>query len=234
MSETKHFYNDVLIVKDMKKKTSEKSIAKRTRIYIDRHSSIKDCIKYGIINYSALSRKIAEAMDIKNEEAVLVACRRYADGLKWDINEMAVKTVLSKSRLEIKNRISIITARNDWNVIVNLGNVVKKILNRRTTMQVIQGTSGITIITDDNLRDEIIHAIDKKRILKSRVGLVEINVKSPERIDEIPGIVSYLSSSLAIMGINAVEAISCYRDTIFIIEEKDMVSAIDALRKSLQ
>lgn len=233
MSETKHFYNGVSIVKDMKKKTLEKSIAEITRTYIDGHSSIKDCIKYGIINYSALSRKIMDEIGIKNEEAVLVACRRYAEDLKWEINEIKIKEVLNESRLEIKTRISIITARNDWDVLVKLEPIVKKILNRRTTMQVIQGTTGITIITEDNVREELISAIGKKHI-KSRAGLVEVSVKSPERIDEIPGILSYLSSSLSSRGINAVEAMSCYRDTIFIVEEKDMTPALDVLRKALQ
>ena len=234
MSETKHFYNGVSIVKDMKKKTPEKSIAEITRTYIDGHSSIKDCIKYGIINYSALSRKIMDEIGIKNEEAVLVACRRYAEDLKWEINEMKIKGVLNESRLEIKTRISIITARNEWDVLVKLEPIVKKILKRRTTMQAIQGTTGITIITEDNVREELISAIGKKHILKSRAGLVEISVKSPERIDEIPGILSYLSSSLSSRGINAVEAMSCYRDTIFIVEEKDMTPALDVLRKALQ
>lgn len=70
--------------------------------------------------------------------------------------------------------------------------------------------------------------------MKSKSGLVEISVKSPERIDEIHGILSYLSSSLSSRGINAIEAMSCYRDTVFIVEEMDMMTATEVLRRSLQ
>lgn len=175
-----------------------------------------------------------DELDIKNEEAVLVACRRYAENLKWKINETKIKAVLNESRLEIKTKISIITARNDWKVISRLESIIKKILTRRSVMQVIQGTAGITIITEDNMRKESIETIGERHILKSRAGLVEITVKSPDRIDEIPGILSYLSSSLSSRGINAVEAMSCYMDTIFIVEEKDMTTAFDVLSKSLQ
>jgi len=218
----------------MKKRNPEKSIAENTRSYIDRHSSIKDCIKYGIINYSALSRKIMDEIGVKNEDAILVACRRYTKDIKWKINETKIKEVLNESRIEIKTRISIITARNEWDVIIKLEPIIKKILNRMTTMQVIQGTTGITIITDDNLREELIRTIERGQILKSKSGLVEISVKSPERIDEVQGILSYLSSSLSSRGINVIEAMSCYRDTIFIVEENDMMTATEALRISLQ
>ena len=56
------------------------NITKLTEHYISEHPSIKDALKKGLINYSKLTRQIAEDMDIelkKNFDAILIACRRY-------------------------------------------------------------------------------------------------------------------------------------------------------------
>ena len=57
----------------MAKPPGSKSAAQLSRDYIDTHPSIKDAIKLGLINYSALTRKIMQDLGISNEEAVLVA-----------------------------------------------------------------------------------------------------------------------------------------------------------------
>ena len=42
---------------------------------------------------------------------------------------------------------------------------------------------------------------------------------------------SRMSSSLSSKGINFVELISCYKDTMFVIEQKDMMAAFDTLNQ---
>ena len=57
---------------------------------------------------------------------------------------------------------------------------------------------------------------------------------SPESVEETPGLMAFLAGALASKGINIVQAMSCYTDTIFILERDDMTAAIDALTQSLQ
>ena len=42
----------------MSKTTTKESLAEKTRVYIDAHPSIKDCVSKGLINYSSLARII--------------------------------------------------------------------------------------------------------------------------------------------------------------------------------
>ncbi len=213
----------------MARTPGSKSAAQLSREYIDSHPSIKDAIKLGLINYSALTRRIMQDLGISNEEAVLVASRRYGENLKWTVNEAGIKQVLGSSSLEVKNKITIITARNDWEVILSLDSIVKKILDESSIMQVLQGTTSITVIVEDAMKGTLEAAIGKRHIIKSASGLVQVTVKSPAEITGTHGVLAFLSSSLASKGINTVEVMSCYTDTIFIVEEADMMSAFDTL-----
>ena len=219
----------------MKKDDVQKeSIAERTRIYIDAHPSIKDCISKDLINYSSLARLIMKDLSITNEEAVMIACRRYAVKLGRHDHEKDILKVLSNSRLELKTKIAIITAKNDWTVMHRLETVFKKLLNEKSIMQIIQGTHAITIIADEKLRNEVTSAVGQENVLKIRLSLVEISVRSPERIAETSGVYAYLANNLADGGINVMESVSVFTDTIFIVNETDMMQAYSILNKCIE
>ncbi|MFC1691575.1 ACT domain-containing protein, partial [Nanoarchaeota archaeon] len=82
------------------------NITKLTEKYILEHPSIKDCLKKGLINYSALTRQISKDHKIEAFDAVLIACRRYKRKLKIDkANEENILEILKKSKIETKNKI---------------------------------------------------------------------------------------------------------------------------------
>jgi len=210
------------------------SAAELTRKYIDRHPSIKDCISKDIINYSSLSRLIMKETGIKNEEAVLAASRRYGMKLAKTDFEGAVISLFEDSRIQLKTRICIVVAKNEWTVLKNLEGVVRKILAEKSTMQVLQSASAITVISEDKHLPNIVSAIGEDYILKVRENLGEITIKSPARIEDTPGAFAYLMNMLSEQGINLIEAVSCYTDTIFIVSREDMMRAFDILSACIE
>ncbi len=205
------------------------SAAELTRRYIDRHPSIRDCISKDLVNYSSLSRLIMKELGVKNEEAVLAASRRYAMKLAKTDFEGAVMKIFEQSRLELKTRICIVVAKNEWIVLKNLEDVVRKILGEKSTMQVLQSTNGITVISEDKHLPSIVSAIGDDHVISVKENLAEITVRSPPSIEETPGAFAYLMMMLSEQGINLLEAVSCYTDTIFIVSREDMMSAFDIL-----
>lgn len=218
----------------MKPEMAKESIAERTRAYIDAHPSVKDCISKDLINYSSLARMIMKDLSISNEEAVMIACRRYAVKLGRQDHEKDILRVLRNSRLEMKTKIAIITAKNDWTVLHRLEMVLKKLFNEKTIMQVIQGTHAITIIADEKLKNEVVAAVGEENVLKIRMDLVEISVRSPERITETSGVFAFLANNLADGGINVLESVSVFTDTIFIVNEGDMMEAYTILSRCIE
>jgi hypothetical protein len=101
-------------------------------------------------------------------------------------------------------------------------------------MQVIQGARAITVIADEKLKNDVVNAVGRENILKVRVDLVEITVKSPERIVETSGVFAFLASNLAENNVNVVETASCYTDTIFIVNEADMIYGYSILTRLIE
>ncbi|MHB8604705.1 MAG: ACT domain-containing protein [Thermoplasmatota archaeon] len=207
------------------------STAEIVREYIDQHPSIKDCLRMELINLSALARKIMDEKGVRSEEAALVACRRYELDPKSQINEEAILKVLRRSKLEIRTKVAILTARPSWHIFSKLEKAMNALRGRNHPLHVIQGTGSITVITDGAVAGEIEEIFGSDDLLKSQRNLVELIVTSPDVIEDVPGILAYLSSSLSSKGINFIEVISCYKDTMFVIEESDMMASFDTLNR---
>jgi hypothetical protein len=149
-------------------------------------------------------------------------------------HEREILRILANSRLEVKTKICIVTAKNDWTVLQRLESVFQKFINEKAIMQIIQGAQAITVIADEKLKNEVINAVGRENILKVRQDLVEITVKSPERIVETSGVFAFLASNLAENNVNVVETVSCFTDSIFIVNEADMIYAYSILTKVIE
>ena len=182
----------------MSKGPTRESLAEKTRVYIDAHPSVKDCVSKGLVNYSSLARAIMKELDLDNEEAVMIACRRYASkmGVSTD-HEISILNILKDSRLEMRTKTCIVTAKNDWSVLHKMDNLFKDLWNEDSIMQIVQSASAVTIIADKMLKERIIDTVGRFNILKIRENLVEITVKSPEKIVETSGVIAYLITNLS-------------------------------------
>jgi aspartokinase len=219
----------------MAKDSSSDSIAERTRSYINAHPSIKDCVSRGLVTYSSLAELIMKDLKIENKEALMVACRRYADRLSVITDhEKDILKILKDSRLEMRTKTCIVTAKNDWTVLHKMDNLFKDLWNENSIMQVVQSASAVTIIADCSLKDRIMDTVGRFNVIKIRENLVEIAVKSPERIVNTSGVIAYLITNLSDAGINLEETVSCHTDTIFIVKESDMINAYSVLTACLQ
>lgn len=208
------------------------NITRLTEQYILEHPSIKDCLKNGLINYSSLSRKIAAEMNLnakRNFDAILIACRRLKRKLRsGDIFENRILKMLKESKIEIKNRIIAVVLEKDihfWNLI----DLEKEIKRKKEVFRIIEGASGITIITAEDFFDQIKKYFRNKIMLENK-NLAEITIKSPKEIEEVPGAYAYLASLFGENNINIVESLSCFTDTIFLVKEEDVGKVINLMR----
>lgn len=210
----------------------ERSTASRVREYIDLHPSIKDGVRMGIVNLSALARRIVdEVPEVTSEEAALVACRRYEVDPNEEINEEAIRRVLDRSKLEMRTNVDVVTVRPSRGLSSRLEGAMEELGSSTTPLHVIRGSAGVTVVTDGAAADEVVELVGESEVVSRRSGLVELVVTSPEVIEETPGILAYLATTLSSRGINLVEVVSTYRDTIFVIEEEDLPPAFETLNQ---
>ena len=210
------------------------SIAEQVREYLDGHPTLGDAIRLRIGNYSAIARKISADLGIPTSDAVLAACRRYPRGRGDVTREAGIYRVMRKSRIETRTKVAAITLGQGADILQRLGDVVEELLDESLLCRVIQVSRGTVVIVDEDSVPRVLRRLRESEMISLRKNLVEVAVTSPESIEETPGLLRHLAGVLAAQGINIVEALSCYTDTIFLLQEDDLTAALGALTKTLK
>lgn len=207
------------------------NITKLAEKFIQEHPYIRSGLKKGLINYSSLTRLISAEYKLeldKNFDAILIACRRYKEKIKADDNEKEIFELLKKSKIEVKNKIIAIVLEKTTPR-ANIELIEKKIRKQNEVFRLVESGAAITLISSEEYLGDIKKTF-KNMIIKQTCNLVEITLKTSKDIENIPGVLSFLYSLFAEYGINIIETMSCWIDTIFIIEEKDLAKAMEVLR----
>src|SRR2546423_15429224 len=145
-------------------------IAREVRDYIAGHPSISDGLKMGIINYSALARKISKELGIRQKEAVLAACRRYPVEKLRGYSEDAVRRMLQRSQIQTRTKGATITVVEGVDVLQRLGDVVAELLDENRVCRLIQVSQGTasTVDADSGLR------VPQKLPLEHLIGVIHV------------------------------------------------------------
>ncbi len=205
--------------------------AEVTRRYIEDHPSVRDCLGYNVVNFTSLARKIRSDTGLVNQEAVEVACRRYQRQMRSDPPlERRVLDVVRASRLEVRTRVAIVTARNDWDTLGTVLETGRSLLaDRRHLLQLLEGPGALTILCEEDLVDAVLAAVGRRATLAVHRHLSALTVRSPEEIVETAGVLAFLAGAMFRAGINSLELMSVYTDSTFVVREKDVLRAFQIL-----
>ncbi len=204
------------------------SATKLAQQYILGHPSVRDCIKLGLINYSALSREICKANRIRSFDAVLVACRRQSGKIKnTETQQSRILSLVNDARLKLTNRMLVAIAEKprDFERVYELQREIRRV---RGEFRLIEGGDWITIISEEKFEAEI-KEVFKGRLLRLSTGLAQLVLSFDERIEVTPGVVSFVYGRLAENGINVLEEMSCWTDLLLVLAEQDAAKALKVL-----
>jgi hypothetical protein len=208
------------------------NITKITEEYVGSRPSLRDCLATGLVNYSAVSRQILDDLGLEKKvqlDAVLIALRRYKNKLsKAGSSERKIRQILQQSSLEVKNKIvvAIIDKKLYYDYLLQLGRKVKK---QAKHIHIIEGTDAVTIVTAEAFLVDI-KKLFGENIIEIQKGLVQITLCSPPTIESTPGVFAYLVSLFAQHGVNIVESMSCWTDTMFVVSDDDVAKVMSFLK----
>jgi len=131
------------------------------------------------------------------------------------------------NRLEVKNKIVVVLVEKDiyYGHIIELQKEIKK---KSELFHIIEGSNTITIVTSHEFLVNV-KKLFKNKIIKVTDNLAEVTLKSSEDLEETLGVIAYLSTLLAENGINIIETMSTWTDTLFVISEKDIAKVMELL-----
>lgn len=186
------------------------TVAQDVRNYLKNKPYMLEALEKGIVNLSELSRQIQKELETNNVIAIKAALRRFSDELRKHKHkrEEKVLQLLKKSTITVYDGKSVaITDRpveTKEKIKVNLEGKFVYLLEK----------NDLTKMTD---------------ILKIHENCAMIVIHSSEELEATPGVVAFLTSLLAEQNINIIEFISCWTDTIIVVERKDILRTYEIL-----
>ena len=187
-----------------------KSVAQMVRETIEMRPSLLDALNMKIVNYSALARILQDEIGEGSTEAVKAAVIRVADEIstRRTTREEAVLSILKESKVNLQDKIAVLIspARLDIDHIVTA-----------------------------HLTDQYVYIVDQTTLnqqlpeAKVQRNLVALILLSPQRVEDTPGFVAFITQLLASWNLNIVEFISCSTNTIIVLDSKDALKAFSLL-----
>ena len=186
------------------------TIAQNVRKHLRNKPYLLEALEKGIVNLSELSRQIQEELQIENMSAVKAALRRFSEELQKhkQKREEKVLKILKRSALAVYDRKAVV--------------ITTKEMSTETGMKV-------------DLLGKVVYLLDRSDMPQRISALVKhdnctmIVIHSPEELEATPGVVAFLTTLLSEQNVNIIEFISCWTETIIVVEKKDSLKAYEVL-----
>jgi len=197
------------------KQKRRKSVSAQVRELLKTRPYFVEAMERDIVNYSALARVLREDIVGASEESIKTSLVRLSYEIKKSSKERETKIrgLLKKTKLHLQDKITVILVKDDPIFLPSLAKV--------------KAGDFYIVITD---AEDPESSINKDKVKHIQKNLVALTLSSPEELEDIPGVVSYLASALSAEGINLVEFLSCYTETVIIVSEADSVRAYQAIK----
>lgn len=205
------------------------SIAEKTISFIAEQPSIKECLKRGLINHTALAREVCRSKGISSIDAVVMASTRYATRIKKQSSrETELRKMVSAAKIIVRSKVILAAWERSKNLtaLIALHNQIRK---QNGDITIVEGHNLITVFTEEEFLPEIKETLGKElKVLLH--NLVKITLLLPEKVTFTPGYAAYMFNLIASRGINMVGDVTSTAEHIFVIEEKDLAEALAALK----
>uniref|UniRef100_A0A7J3ZN36 ACT domain-containing protein n=1 Tax=Fervidicoccus fontis TaxID=683846 RepID=A0A7J3ZN36_9CREN len=223
------------------KKSSEKiSVAEAVRIIVSTSLPLQECLRAGVVNYTWASEKImsniAKLTGKKKVsiDAVKAALIRYQQELESEgrAELERVSSIIAKSTIELQNDISVLTVRK-FAIERHIAEIFS-VASEARFFNLTQGRKTYTITISSEDAGRILSKIGKEDLLELLNDQAAIVLISPQEITVTPGVVSFVSRTLFVRGINITQIISCHTDTIIVVRKQQAVDALKALEEGIE
>jgi aspartokinase len=92
----------------------------------------------------------------------------------------------------------------------------------------VEGEKTYTLVAAEK-HQELVEDVFQGGFKTKTEDLALVTVTSPERIEGVPGVIAHMLLLLANRDINVVELMSCWTDTLLVVDRADVAAVMDAL-----
>ena len=215
------------------KLANERSVTRAVREEIDSDLSIQDAIVRDYVNLSALARILVPRVAARtgkkakgvSEVGIATALKRLRGS--YSPASPRVTKVIAGSVVNVRTHVSRLSVERTRRTLQTVTSLLST--NHEDFIQVSESLSYITMIFDGRLHAKVKRALAAAEVLDEGEGEAAITVHSPEEIVTTPGCISAFYNQLFRRRVNVEDTVSCYTDTIMLVELKDASRAFEAL-----
>jgi hypothetical protein len=209
------------------------NIASEVDRMIEGDGAIRSAMARGLVNVRALARYLQELGRQEGKEmsleAIIGAIRRYPIAERWSSQRERGRLF---KKLTMRNKIVDVAILNDPEITAALGRFASTIdYSLGESFRLVSGVESIRVVIDEKNLEKMKSIIPKRNIPKISTGLSEIIVSMEEVANTTPGLVSMVTSELAMHGINMIEFMSCVPELIIVVDEKDALRSYEAIER---
>ena len=205
------------------------SLPKRVHEIFQADGVLHEVVRRGLVNYRALSRWMIASHELNaSEDAVLSAIRRMKQTPGFDPFKPA-RTLLAQCHVNVRSRACQVMIGKAEEARRKLPQMVQLVdLSKGEMLYFTWGEFGLKVLLDEvNVGSlENLFGSAVKKVVRH---LSAVTVVEPEQGLNTPGVLALMSETLALRGINVVDAVYGYPDYIFFVKESEALKAYEAL-----
>lgn len=207
-------------------------ISEEVRKALARYPYIEEYLAMGVINNRALARELRGYLKggEVNIQSIVSAIRRAPFARSRGGRERLLE-ILSRSEVSLKYDLATATIIIDKEPLKKIEEVHRALRGRRYML--LQGMRTLTVVAEEKALRSFVEKLSDEKV-EFKENLASVIVTSPREIVSTPGVIAHIASLLAVDRINVVEMMSSSTETSFIVEEKDALKAVDAIRREIK
>lgn len=196
---------------------------------------LEEALTEGIINYSALARKIRPEIErrlLKDVQigAILMALRRLSKRFK-PTNTLK-KIIQSNNDLIVRsNLIEFVIPNVEFTTDMHKNLIKLAEQEEQFFTTITEGVFETTIIASNDLYEAIKTLLPAEKITAQLTNLSSITIHLPTNNVYAPGLYYFFLKSIAWEGINVIEVVSSYTELTIVLDNKDVDRAFSVLKK---
>lgn len=207
----------------------ERRLSRQVWDVLGRDGALLDTLSRGVVNQRALARWLIDTYTIDaTEEAVVGAVRRGLDrerGRPFD----AAHGLVARSHVNVRTEICQVLAAKVPHVQAQIPKIFNHIdFSRGELFYMTEGESAVKLVVDERNLPMVKDALGEHS-RQIRRGLAAISVVLPEDALETPGVLALITTTLAIEGINALDAVYGFPEYAFVVKKADAQKAFQVL-----
>lgn len=198
--------------------------------FFNKNPDIREARNKGLVNRRALAKYIIEKerLDKNRFEALVTALRRF------ELKPASKETLdfIKEIKISTKDKISIIYLENSEEVLKNISRVINSVnFNKNETLKFVQGSLSLKLFVDEFNVKKIKDIFISKDIITIHNSISELNLIFPEKAIKTKGVISYLTSELAINNVNIVEFLTGKPELMIYVDESNLLKAYETIKR---